>query len=146
MQLFTLDDLEQIAGEKSYDRGLSYIDAIEQFSADDHEIQAMVNGREQYRVRLDISDLAKSWCDCPWNEEGNFCKHCVATGVYYLYQVEHGNEIPEPLDIKGYLESLSHNQLVELVLEASKSNFELEQYLQELLDPSEDYYCCRECG
>ncbi|WP_026923485.1 SWIM zinc finger family protein [Glycomyces arizonensis] len=118
---FTLDDLAELAGEKSYRRGLGYIDAVRRLSADDAEIHAQVIGTGRYRVRLWIDgEGVTGSCDCPWGEEGNFCKHCVAVGVVYLYEREHGEEIAAPVDLRSHLESLDHAALVDLLLEAAE--------------------------
>lgn len=121
MAAFTLDDLAELAGEKSYRRGLGYTDAVQRLSADDAEIHAQVIGTGRYRVRLwtDGEGVTGS-CDCPWGEEGNFCKHCVAVGVVYLYEREHGEDLPAPADLRSHLESLDHAALVDLLLEAAE--------------------------
>ena len=121
MTAFTLDDLAELAGTKSYQRGLGYIDAVQRLSADDGEIHAQVTGTGRYRVRLWFDGEAVTGsCDCPWGEEGNFCKHCVAVGVVYLYEQEHGTALPEPTDLRSHLESLDHAALVDLLLEAAE--------------------------
>lgn len=127
---FTLDDLAALAGEKSYERGLDYIDAVQRLSADDAEIHAQVIGTGRYRVHLWIDgEGVTGSCDCPWGEDGNFCKHCVAVGVVYLYEREHGEELPEPTDLRSHLESLDHAALVDLLLEAAERDERLFEQL-----------------
>jgi hypothetical protein len=49
---FSLDDLAELAGAKSYDRGLDYVDAVTHMTASKSEIQADVQGTKRYRVSL----------------------------------------------------------------------------------------------
>jgi uncharacterized Zn finger protein len=128
---FTLDDLAELAGPKSYERGLGYVDAVRHLTASDKEIRAEVQGTERYRVSLRLKrNGVEGRCDCPWGEDGNFCKHCVAVGVVYLYEREHGGDIPEPVDLRSHLASLERSALVELLLEAAEKDAALRERLE----------------
>jgi uncharacterized Zn finger protein len=95
------------------------------------EIQAYGHGTERYRVSLRLKRKGvEGWCDCPWGEDGNFCKHCVAVGVVYLYELAHGGDVPEPIDLRAHLESLDRASLVELLLEAAEADSGLRDRLE----------------
>lgn len=128
---FTLDTLAELAGAKSYDRGLGYVDAVTNLTASGKEVRADVRGTERYRVELRLKrNGVEGRCDCPWGEDGNFCKHCVAVGVVYLNELEHGGDIPEPVDLRSLLESLDRAELVELLLEAAEADRGLHDRLE----------------
>jgi uncharacterized Zn finger protein len=121
---YTIDDIEAVAGARSYQRGIDYIDRVSDLAAGAGVVTAVVYGSGAYQVRLEVDAGLDGDCDCPWGQEGNFCKHCVAVALVYLYQVEHGIAIPEaaadqPPALVDYLATLEHDQLVELLLEAA---------------------------
>ncbi|THV43021.1 SWIM zinc finger family protein [Glycomyces buryatensis] len=128
---FTLDDLAELAGPKSYEHGLKYFDAVRHLTASDKEIRAEVQGTERYRVSLRLKrNGIEGRCDCPWGEDENFCKHCVAVGVVYLYEHEHGGDVHEPVDLRSHLASLERSALVELLLEAAEDDSALRERLE----------------
>jgi uncharacterized Zn finger protein len=126
MAWFSDEDLQALAGPRSYQRGTGYLDAVADLAAVPGGVQAIVHGTEPYRVRLFREDggLAGT-CDCPVGMEGTFCKHCVALGLVVLSATELADPEPaEPgsraggqIDLRGYLESLDHATLVELLHE-----------------------------
>ncbi|WP_067136355.1 SWIM zinc finger family protein [Microtetraspora malaysiensis] len=70
-----------MAGGKSYDRGVDYVDAVDDLQVDGGKIFATVYGTEPYEVELTVGRRGLDGaCECPWGQEGNFCKHCVAAG------------------------------------------------------------------
>lgn len=130
--LYTKDDILRLAGDKSYDRGIAYVDAIEELSADDNYVDATVQGSELYEVRIHLRSRGLyAECDCPWGEEGNFCKHCVAVALVYLYEQEHGNKVDERFDVRAYLRSLDHQTLVSLLAEAADGDRALRKALEQ---------------
>jgi len=74
---FTKGDVLALAGERSCDRGIGYVRAVDDLEAEGDVVYATVQGNERYEVELNVgpSGLNGS-CDCPWGEEGNFCKLC----------------------------------------------------------------------
>lgn len=82
---FTEDELLQAAGPKSFERGLEYVEAVEELEFEGAEINAIVTGTYEYDVTIwrERGTLAGQ-CSCPWSQEGNFCKHCVAVGLAVL--------------------------------------------------------------
>src|SRR3989304_1624839 len=87
-QLLTPMQLQRLAGETSYSRGVEYFD--EERVADVHLkgncIYATVRGSRTYRVELsnEAAEISYS-CTCPFFQDTTaFCKHCVATGLAFL--------------------------------------------------------------
>jgi uncharacterized Zn finger protein len=97
---FTEVDLKAAAGPLSYDRGLDYLSQVKDLDFDGPEITATVYGSDAYEVCLTV-DTGRSGnivlvgdCSCPFGQEGNFCKHCVATGLAALKLAETRQVIP----------------------------------------------------
>jgi uncharacterized Zn finger protein len=83
---FTETDLMVAAGLLSYERGLEYLDQVEDLEISDAEVTANVFGTREYQVRLSFGTLHGAMtlsgdCSCPFGQEANFCKHCVAVGL-----------------------------------------------------------------
>src|SRR5580693_135479 len=83
---FTESDLMAAAGLLSYERGLEYLDQVEDLEISDAEVTANVFGNREYQVRLSFGTLHGAMtlsgdCSCPFGQEANFCKHCVAVGL-----------------------------------------------------------------
>ena len=70
------------------DRGYGYYleGAVEDISREDDVISATVSGTELYEVEifLDHDEVYDMDCDCPYAEDGNYCKHMAAV----LYELE----------------------------------------------------------
>jgi len=79
-------DLRAAAGERSFERGIEYLDAVDDLAVLGNKITAAVRGTDEYIVVLNIGGHApvSGACDCPYGKEGFFCKHCVAVGLAYL--------------------------------------------------------------
>ena len=87
-------------------------------------VVATVHGSDAYQVRLyDTDGELDGECDCPYGEQGNFCKHCVAVGLRLLRRssipgaASIGSTSPAAgaVDVHGFLGTLDHAELVELV-------------------------------
>src|SRR5262249_34838256 len=90
VKLYTRDDVLELAGQSSYELGLDYIDRVTDLGLDGGRITATVEGTEEYEVDLHVEGGLGGECGCPYGEEGNFCKHCVAVALVFLYHAEHG--------------------------------------------------------
>ena len=70
------------------DRGYGYYleGAVEDISRDDDVISATVSGTELYEVEIFLNndEVCDMDCDCPYAEDGNYCKHMAAV----LYELE----------------------------------------------------------
>ncbi|MCY0941430.1 SWIM zinc finger family protein [Streptomyces antarcticus] len=84
------EDLRRLAGARSFERGVGYLSAVSRLEIGDQAITATVDGTDAYEVELteDADGGLTGWCDCPYGQEGNFCKHCVAVGLTVLGQAE----------------------------------------------------------
>src|SRR5262249_14219113 len=79
-------DLRAAAGERSFERGSEYLDAVDDLAVLGSKITASVRGTDEYIVVLNVGGHVpvSGACDCPYGKEGFFCKHCVAVGLAYL--------------------------------------------------------------
>jgi hypothetical protein len=79
---FAEADLRALAGEKTFRRGLDYVDAVAGLAVKAGRITATVHGSEDYTIVLAAdSGSVRGECDCPQGQQGFFCKHCVAAGL-----------------------------------------------------------------
>jgi uncharacterized Zn finger protein len=129
---FTEVDLKAAAGSRSYDRGLDYLSQVKDLDFDGREIIATVYGSDAYEVCLTI-DTGRSGnivlvgdCTCPFGQEGNFCKHCVATGLAALRLAATRQAIPASHQerdlLVSWLASLSKEELVAEIVELLDSD------------------------
>lgn len=93
---FTAADLLAAAGQRSFDRGAGYLDAVGDLTISGDQVTASVRGTGEYIVVLTLGGRAGSGtarggragvsgvCDCPHARGGFFCKHCVAVGLAFL--------------------------------------------------------------
>lgn len=110
---FTEDDLLRAAGPKSFERGLGYVASVEELEIEGAEINAIVTGSFEYDVTLwrERGVLAGE-CSCPWSQEGNFCKHCVAVGLAALGARKPGAAVPAARpDLDAWLDGLGADEL-----------------------------------
>jgi len=85
MAWFTEVDLEELAGSRSFGRGREYVEAVANVRDLPNGVVATVHGSDAYQVRLyDTDGELDGECDCPYGEQGNFCKHSVAVGLRLL--------------------------------------------------------------
>lgn len=110
---YTEDDLLHAAGPKSFERGLGYVDAVEELEIEGTEINALVSGSFEYDVTLWRERGALTGeCSCPWSQEGNFCKHCVAVGLAALAARQPGGAVSaDRPDLEVWLEGLTEHEL-----------------------------------
>jgi uncharacterized Zn finger protein len=115
---FTVADLEQLAGRKSFERGLDYLDMVRDLEITPAGFAATVHGSYNYAVFLQTGAGQLSGdCSCPFGQEGNFCKHCVAVGLAVLQARESLPKLVEAARAREaafdhWLESLSKDELL----------------------------------
>jgi tetratricopeptide (TPR) repeat protein len=78
--------LRAAAGERSFERGVPYLDAVSGLATVGNQVMATVRGTGDYLVVLTLGEAAtrrglRGECGCPYGQEGFFCKHCVAVGL-----------------------------------------------------------------
>jgi hypothetical protein len=124
MAWFTEVDLEELAGGRSFGRGRGYVEAVTNVRDLPNGVVATVHGSDAYQVRLfDTDGELDGECDCPYGEQGNFCKHCVAVGLRLLHRSSvtgaasagGTSSDAEAADVHAFLGTLDHSELVELV-------------------------------
>ncbi|MER6158611.1 hypothetical protein ABT147_24175 [Streptomyces sp. NPDC001868] len=137
MDDLTKANLKALAGARSFERGLGYLDAVSGVEVGDGWVTASVHGTERYEVELtlDAPGGLGGECDCPYGMEGNFCKHLVALGLTVLAQREnllrqrkaarHRTE-----DLYSWLSALSKDELLALVREQVGEDRQLRRRLE----------------
>ncbi len=129
-KLITVTSLAKLAGEKSFARGAGYFEggAVADLLQTRGAIKARVLGSDEYRVELRSGRgrLAFS-CTCPVGQEGEFCKHAVATGLAWLARGEGGDDLA---DVRAHLEAGSKETLVDLLVEQAANDSLLRSRLQ----------------
>lgn len=134
MAWFTKSDLEDLAGSRSFARGQGYLTEVTNLRSVPNGVVATVQGTDSYRVRLyDTDGELDGECSCPYGEQGNFCKHCVAVGLRVL-RGDGGVGLAsggvglnsggvglgggdQDVDVRAFVEALDRDELVELVWE-----------------------------
>ncbi|MGC2997548.1 SWIM zinc finger family protein [Streptomyces sp. G35A] len=134
---FGEDDLRALAGTRSFERGLGYLDAVSGLEVGEHSVTAVVHGTDVYEVELTLGgdDGPSGWCDCPYGQEGNFCKHCVAVGLTMLRRAK---TIPQQQvaartrasGLEAWLTALSRDELLALVREQIAGDRRLRRRLE----------------
>ncbi|MEU5638389.1 SWIM zinc finger family protein [Streptomyces milbemycinicus] len=137
MEGFSEPTLRALAGSRSFERGLGYLDAVSGVEVGDGWVTASVHGTERYEVELTLDGPGglSGECDCPYGMEGNFCKHLVALGLTVLAQRE---SLPRQRkaardraqDLDGWLSGLSKDELLALVREQLGEDRQLRRRLE----------------
>jgi uncharacterized Zn finger protein len=122
--------LEELAGDRSFARGVGYFrsGAVERLVTRNGRISARVAGTDLYTVKLWQESQRLDWsCTCPMGEQGEFCKHAVATGLAWLAQgKDAGDRVPAELEaIRAYLENSNKQALVEMLLDCAADDDDL---------------------
>src|ERR1017187_9665719 len=134
--LFGEADLRRGAGERSFGRGLGYLDAVGDLETGVDQVTATVYGTDAYEVVLDLDDGGVTGeCSCPHGQEGFFCKHLVAVGLTVLGQA---GDVPaqrvaaaaKARSLESWLEGLSRDALLTLVREQVRADRGLRRRLE----------------
>ena len=119
--LLSESSLETFAGERYFERGLAYFrdGVVDLLHADEREIAGTVLGTESYGVRLWLKRGLLNWaCTCPLGEQGEFCKHLVATGLTWLAEQSRNPgayESPELRTIRAFLDQSDQRTLAQIL-------------------------------
>ncbi|MFD4714225.1 SWIM zinc finger domain-containing protein [Streptomyces sp. NPDC058430] len=135
---FSEDELRTLAGARSFERGVGYLDAVSGLEVGDSAVIARVHGSDIYEVELTLGEGTgtgvSGWCDCPYGQEGNFCKHCVAVGLTVLRQAaiprQRAAARARASGLEAWLAQLSRDELVALVQEQAARDRELRRRLE----------------
>lgn len=120
--LITEPALEELAGDRSFARGVGYFrsGAVERLVSHNGRISARVVGTDIYTAKLWPEGGRLDWdCTCPMGEDGEFCKHLVATGLAWLAAAGNSDtQTSSEIDaIRRFLEASDNQALVEMLLE-----------------------------
>ncbi|MFI1660397.1 SWIM zinc finger domain-containing protein [Streptomyces sp. NPDC020472] len=137
MSGLTEAELRALAGERSFERGLDYVDAVSRVEVGDGWIRASVRGTERYEVELfqgGRKSLAGT-CDCPYGQEGNFCKHLVALSLTVIAQEvdlprRRESARTQARGLEAWLTDLSREELLTLVREEMAEDRQLRRRLE----------------
>ena len=140
--VLTRNRLRSLADEGSYFRGSDYwerglVHSILEYKG---TIAAKVRGTYQYTVKLWVEDGGLEYeCSCPYAEEGNFCKHCVAVGLTWVEQNKKKDKKPfktsaekpmlSAVDLESFLKKQSKTYLIEQLMALAILNENLFQSL-----------------
>ncbi|MBF0777837.1 SWIM zinc finger family protein [Streptococcus cuniculi] len=110
-----------------------------EYQGDSIEIEATVEGTTDYQVFLTFleGDVVEAGCDCPFAEEGHYCKHMVA--VCFAFEEGAKQSRPVPLmpskqeSIESLLEAMSEETLREFCLQSAQKDIHFEQALRRFL-------------
>ncbi|MET3986476.1 SWIM zinc finger family protein [Streptomyces sp. PvR034] len=129
--------LRAVAGERSFERGLGYVGAVSGIEVGDGWIRASVRGTERYEVELLPGGRGRpaGTCDCPYGQDGNFCKHLVALGLAVMDQeaeLSRGRESARDRarGLDAWLSGLSREDLLALVREETAEDRQLRRRLE----------------
>ncbi|MEU7021607.1 DUF6880 family protein [Streptomyces sp. NPDC046203] len=129
--------LKSLAGKRSFERGLDYVDDVSGLEIGDGWIRAYVRGTERYEAELLLGGRKgpTGTCDCPYGQEGNFCKHLVALGLTAIAQ---GADLParrasardRARGFETWLSGLNRDELLALLREEMAGDRQLRRRLE----------------
>ncbi|MGI8885019.1 MAG: DUF6880 family protein, partial [Pyrinomonadaceae bacterium] len=126
--------LRDYADGSSFGRGEQYFKSEAVFGLEEYQgkVVAKVSGTHDYKIKLwaeDEDELGYD-CNCPYADEGNFCKHLVAVGLAWIAQRKgeikrnkKGKKGAASLDdVKAYLQTREKSELVEMLMQQVLEN------------------------
>jgi hypothetical protein len=96
------DTLREMAGDAVFERGVAYFNEGRVTLARDGGGNATfkVKGKQTYSTELYFEDLGLHVdCNCPHGQDGHFCKHMVAAGLFWRGHL--GGDAPAPSKAKA---------------------------------------------
>jgi uncharacterized Zn finger protein len=137
--------IRQWAGGRSFERGQAYFEEglVNALKERDGGITAIVSGTYPYRVVLrEDGDTIDYDCDCPVGQDGDFCKHCVATALAWLEKqartgtTARGKKNPKMAnavltmkDVRAWLMLHDKEKLADMLIKAASEDDQLENRL-----------------
>jgi hypothetical protein len=129
-QLFDIlpeEDIQECCSSKVYYRGIDYFEngcvRSAEFNTDKTLLTAKVKGSQIYTVQVSLKNKqVKAACTCLHDA---ICKHIVAAMVYATLEPvdTQSSDKKSKLNIKSYLNSLSKDELVELLIKYAPDEF-----------------------
>lgn len=125
-------DWEHLFREIILDRGYDYYlsGAIKNMKISDHQIQAIVEGSDDYEVEINFHNnhITDMYCSCPYAEDGHNCKHMAA--VLYKWEEDENFTIQD----QDFIYDEANN--VEDVINQA-TNEQIHDFLLDILDKDE---------
>lgn len=94
-----------------FDRGRQYFKQglVKDLHEDEKHIRAIVWGSEEYHVTIDLEkkEILRMNCDCPYADEGKYCKHMAA--VLFHLEDESTKDLVEKMDERAIRDFLAAN-------------------------------------
>jgi uncharacterized Zn finger protein len=139
-ELITKARLIQLAGERSFERGEEYFagGAVRDLRERGDSVRANVDGTQTYGTQLgQVGRELDYRCTCPFHtDEGEFCKHLVATGLAWLHNngaaeitAKQASSRRRKPSIESWLRSREPDELVDLLLAAAHTDARLHRML-----------------
>ena len=98
------------------ERGLDYYNsnAVRIYLHDSDHVEAQVAGSKIYNIAIYFSDsqITDMYCECPYFEDYDYCKHLSAT-LFYID--DHPEMLKENEDYSELISSLSHAEIMEFL-------------------------------
>lgn len=137
MQILNRNVLRRLAGDRSFERGEDYwlSGRVRSVTWDGGAVVARVVGTDDYRVELWLEDDELDYsCTCPVNDDGSFCKHCVAVSLKLLAEEHNPHAEAKQTavtmdDVRTYLRGLAKDVLVNMIVQQAKDNDQLRDRL-----------------
>jgi len=131
---WTRADLLDEAGPVYFARGEEYFDGgtVQAVCEKNGVVSATVRGTQLYETLLAFRDgEVDGQCSCPLGEDGQFCKHLVATGLAWIEQQQQGRRSKgkakpiTPQEIEAFLGKLKKPELVRILMAQAEIDDEL---------------------
>lgn len=126
-----MDNWEKYFADAILERGQDYYDMglvkIREYSS--NYIQASVEGTIDYKVGINFRDgeITAMYCDCPYFQDRDYCKHLAAT-LYYIEN--HPELLNHANDVSDLLSGFSKRELVDFLTAEIAKNPDLEMHLR----------------
>jgi uncharacterized Zn finger protein len=130
--------LREATNGRYFARGEEYFEAefVKSLKQKDGKVYATVEGSRPYKTILWLENgAAQGQCTCPLGQDGEFCKHLVATGLTWI-EAEATKGSPtkpkriEPDDIEAWLRKQSPETLVETIMQQAMTDNEFYNVLK----------------
>jgi len=129
-EVITKDAILELTSQRSFDRGEEYYnqDRVRSLIRDRDALAATVSGTYDYQVKLWVEQGRLEYsCSCPVGERGEFCKHCVAVALDWMYGGEHSASTMD--DVRVYLNGRDKSELIDMVVKFAMSDDDLRESL-----------------
>ena len=117
-----------------FKRGLNYFyeDRVQDVSKRKDNFYSTVEGTYPYKVKIKVKydDIEDMYCNCPYAEDGNYCKHMAATLIYIEQNLEdivtdkdeEKQIVKRTKEIEKYLANISEQELKQYIKDIALDN------------------------